>query len=148
MSQTADWDFSKWTLCSKGCISYVCEKPPGFVLFQLLVKWPFVNSYLSDIGAPIWGLTLSLLPGVGAIQISAFLHASQNHRTNSCSASHGLSSPVCADRGRIWSRFIAVHSSSQIQSPDAAKNESGFSDSPIRIWRLQSIRGDFFFFKI
>lgn len=144
MSQTADWDFSKWTLCSKGWISYVSEKPLGFVLFQLLVKWPFVNSYLSDIGAPVWGLTLSLLPGVRAIQISAFLHASQNHRTGSCSALRGISSPVCADRGRKWSRFIAVHSSSQIQSPDAAKNESGFSDSPIRIWRLRSIRGDFF----
>lgn len=84
--------------------------------------------------------------GVGAIQISAFLHASQNHRTDPRSALRGIWAPVCADSGRKWSRFIAVHSSLQIQSPDAAKNESGFSDSPIRIWRRRSIRWFFFFF--
>lgn len=86
----------------------------GFVLFWLVVKWPFVNSYLSDIRSPISGHTLSLLPGVAAIQISMFFMLHKIIEPTPALPSAALKA-VWTDRGRKWSRFIAVHLSSQTQ---------------------------------
>lgn len=64
--------------------------PLGFVLSTLLVKWPFVNSYLNGIRSPIAGHALSLLPKGATIQIPHVRHASHYHRANAGLTVSGL----------------------------------------------------------
>lgn len=116
-------------------------RPLGSVLFWLAVKWPFVNSHLSDIHSSVPGRALSLLPR--GRSYSNF-HV-ENHRTGAGSAFFGSDS-VCTDKGK---KMIKIHCPSFVftnpekRSPAAAaKFHSGSGDLLITISRMSAACGE------
>lgn len=108
-------------------------RPLGSVLFWLAVKWPFVNSHLSDIHSAVPERALSLLPRGRSYSNFHVLWTSRDHRSSAGFAFFGSGS-VCIDKGRKWSRFIAHHLSSQTRRKGVQLQLPNIIQAPVIYW--------------
>lgn len=107
-------------------------RPLGSVLFWLAVKWPFVNSHLSDIHSAVPERALSLLLRVAAIQIYTFFKPCEI--IGAARAVRSSAVGVCVDKGWKWPRFIAHHLSSQPHRKGARLQLPNIIQAPVIYW--------------